>query len=80
MLEYKCKIFGKIFIQYIQHGDRSPMCDNLNDSDWIIILFPSILMLLEWNNLEELACKIILVAGPSLENWGPEPSGAILRH
>jgi hypothetical protein len=29
--------------------------------------------------LEELACMVILVAGPSLENYDPEPSEAILR-
>ena len=30
--------------------------------------------------MEELACRAILVAGPSLENWGLEHSRAILRH
>jgi hypothetical protein len=37
-------------------------------------------MLLKWKKLEESSCRVILVAGPSLENWGLEPSGAILRH
>jgi hypothetical protein len=40
----------------------------------------SILMLSEWKKLEESTCRVILVAGPSLENWGLEPSRAILRH
>jgi hypothetical protein len=40
----------------------------------------SISMILEWKKLEESSCRFILVAGPSLENWGPEPFGAILRH
>jgi hypothetical protein len=40
----------------------------------------SILMLSEWKKLEESTCKAILAAGPSLENWGREPFGAILRH
>jgi hypothetical protein len=38
--------------------------------------FSSISMLLEWKKLEESTCRVILVAGPSLENWGlnlPEP-------
>jgi hypothetical protein len=36
--------------------------------------FSSILMLLEWKKLEESTCRVILVAGPSLENWGLKPS------
>jgi hypothetical protein len=40
----------------------------------------SISMLLEWKKLEESTCRSILVAGPSLKNWGSEPSEAILRH
>jgi hypothetical protein len=42
--------------------------------------FSSISMLLEWEKLEELACRSILVACMSLENWGLEPFGGILRH
>jgi hypothetical protein len=37
----------------------------------------SISMLSELKKLEELACRVILVVGPSLENWGPKPSRAI---
>jgi hypothetical protein len=36
--------------------------------------FSFVLMLLEWKKLEESTCRFILVVGPSLENWGPEPS------
>jgi hypothetical protein len=37
-------------------------------------------MLLKWKKMEELACKVILVAGPNFRNWGLELSEAILRH
>jgi hypothetical protein len=30
--------------------------------------------------MEESTCRAILVASPNLENWGLEPSRAILRH
>jgi hypothetical protein len=36
-------------------------------------------MLSDWKKMEESACKVILVAGLGLENWGLEPFGAILR-
>jgi hypothetical protein len=42
--------------------------------------FSSILVLSGWKKLEESTCRAILVAGPSLENWGLKPSRAILRH
>jgi hypothetical protein len=53
---------------------------------WILIrigslyYFSSISMLSKWKKLEESTCKVVLVVGPSLENWGPEPSRAILRN
>jgi hypothetical protein len=37
-------------------------------------------ILSEWEKLEELTCMAILVVGPILENWGMEPSRAILRN
>jgi hypothetical protein len=30
--------------------------------------------------LEESSCRVILVVGPSLENWDPKPSGVILMN
>jgi hypothetical protein len=41
--------------------------------------FSSISMLSEWKKLEELACRVILVAGHSLENCCLEPSRNILK-
>jgi hypothetical protein len=49
------------------------------DLDWIIILFSSILMLLEWKELEESTGRVILTTGPSLENWGSKPSRVIFE-
>jgi hypothetical protein len=37
-------------------------------------------MLSEWKNIEESTCKVIIMVGPSLENWGLKPSEAILMH
>jgi hypothetical protein len=37
-------------------------------------------MLSEWKNIEESTCRIILMVGPSVENWCLKPSEAILMH
>jgi hypothetical protein len=37
-------------------------------------------MLSKWEKLEESTYMVILMAGPSLENWGLKPFKAILRH
>jgi hypothetical protein len=37
-------------------------------------------MLSEWKKLEESTCRVILMVGISLENWGLNPFEAILRH
>jgi hypothetical protein len=37
-------------------------------------------MLSKWKKLEELACRVILMVGPNLGNWGLKLSRAILRH
>jgi hypothetical protein len=50
------------------------------DPDWINILFVIYLDAFRVEKLEESTCKVILVAGPNLENCILEPSGAILRH
>jgi hypothetical protein len=50
------------------------------DPNWTLYYLSSISMLSEWKKLKESTCRAILVAGPGLENWGPEPSRAILRH
>jgi hypothetical protein len=42
--------------------------------------FSSISLLSKWKKLEETTYKVILVAGPSLENWGLEPSRTVLRN
>jgi hypothetical protein len=42
--------------------------------------FSFILVLFRWKKLEESTCRAILVAGSSLENWGPKPSRPILRN
>jgi hypothetical protein len=42
--------------------------------------FSSISILSEWKKLEESTCRAILVACPSLENWGLKHSWAILRN
>jgi hypothetical protein len=41
--------------------------------------FSSISMLSEWKKLEESTCRVILMVGPSLENWGLKPSRAIFE-
>jgi hypothetical protein len=50
------------------------------DLDWIIILFFIYLDAFRVEKLEESTCRVILVVGPNLENWGLKPSRAILRH
>jgi hypothetical protein len=47
--------------------------------NWIIILFFIYLDVFKEEKVEESTCRVILVAGPSLENWGSKPSGVILR-
>ena len=37
---------------------------------WIFILFLSMLMLLEWKKVDELAHNTIFTGSPSLENFG----------
>jgi hypothetical protein len=51
------------------------------DPYWIIILFFIYLDPFRVKNkLDESACRAILVAGPSFENWGLKPFEDILRH
>jgi hypothetical protein len=42
--------------------------------------FSSILMHSEWEKLKESTFKVILVVGPSLENWILKPFKDFLRH
>jgi len=50
-----------------------------NGSKWILVQFIIYLSTFRVEKLEELLARPILVAGPSLEIWGLEPSKAILR-
>jgi hypothetical protein len=61
---------------YVKWNSHKISCD-LN---WIIILFFIYLDAFRVEKLKESTFRVILVAGPSLENWGLEPSRAILRH
>jgi hypothetical protein len=44
-----------------------------------IYYFSSILVVSKWQKFEESTCKVILVLGNSLENWGLEPSKVIFE-
>jgi hypothetical protein len=48
--------------------------------DWIVIVFFIYFDAFRVEKLEESTCRVILVSGPRLENWGSKPSRAILRH
>jgi hypothetical protein len=37
-------------------------------------------ILAEWKNIEESTCRVIIIVGPNLENWGLKTSEAILMH
>jgi hypothetical protein len=54
--------------------------EDTTNLDWMIILFVIYLYSFKVGKLEESACEVILVAGPSLENWGLGPYGSILMH
>jgi hypothetical protein len=57
-----------------------PYCTHLVIYIGSLYYFSSISMLSEWKTMEESARNVILMAGPSLENWGLKPSRAIFRH
>jgi hypothetical protein len=71
--------FESIVLTLLSRFSRT-LCLSMSNPDWIIILFVIYLDAFRVEKLEESACRVILVASPSLENWGMEPSRAILRH
>jgi hypothetical protein len=91
-VERKTSIQNKVVVQGEGRGKlSSPHLVNIlgtkilpkwGDMIWIgsFYYFSSFSMLSKWKKMEESTCRVNLMVGPSLENWGLKPFRAILRH